>query len=420
MEIRIRGAREHNLKDVDVDIRDGLTVVTGVSGSGKTSLIFDTLYKEARRRFLEAFSVNKDEVKLNPAKVRSISGLGPTIALGQNLLNRNPNSIVASATGILPLLKLLYARFGDRKCHVCGAYLSVLKEDEIVAKINSLIKTEPLKISALLTKNVKGSHQTLLEHLKKEFGVEALIVDGNPIKDRLNPYEPHDIQIIISQLNSSSSVNEIREIVQTISGIGANSLIIEGKSKSTLISRVPACVECGTWFGDLYPTNFTQTCPYCKGKGCRECNETGYHPLASNVTWEGLLFPKILTKSVGDLVVHFSRVDIPISDRLLQEIKKRLMVLHTVGLEYLTLDRVSPTLSRGESQRVRLAIALLSELEDVTHILDEPTIGITTSSIKSTYLFNSPYLGNLRASRSLLYNCIRENNYCIDSKTNSS
>ena len=89
MKIQIRGAREHNLKDVDVDINDGLTVVTGVSGSGKTSLIFDTLYKEARRRFLEAFSVSKEELHLNSAKVRSITGLGPTIALGQNLLNRN-------------------------------------------------------------------------------------------------------------------------------------------------------------------------------------------------------------------------------------------------------------------------------------------------------------------------------------------
>ncbi len=375
MEIKIRGAREHNLKAVDVNIRDGLTVVTGVSGSGKTSLIFDILYKEARRRFLEVFSVNKDQINLNPAKVDSISGLGPTIALGQNLLNRNPNSIVASATGLLPLLKLLYARFGDRKCHVCGAYLSVLKEDEIVAKIYGLIKTESLKISALLVKNVKGSHQTLLELLKKEFSVEALKVDGNPLTDRLDPNEPHDIQIKIGQADSSSSINDIREIVQNISGIGAGSLLIESITKSILISRIPACVECGTWFGDLDPKHFTRTCPHCKGKGCRNCNETGYHPLASNVTWEGLLFPKILTKSVGDLVFHFSREDIPISDRLLQEIKKRLMALHTVGLEYLTLDRVSPTLSRGESQRVRLAIAILSELEDVTHILDEPTIG---------------------------------------------
>ena len=170
----------------------------------------------------------------------------------------------------------------------------MLKEDEIVAQINGLIKKESLKISALLIKNVRGSHQTLLDLLEKEFGAEALRVDGNPLKDRLNPYEPHDIQIIISQVDSSSSINEIRDIVQIISGIGANSLIIEGKSKSTIISRVPVCVECGTWFGELDPTHFKRICPHCKGKGCNKCNETGYHPLASNVTWEGLLFPKIL------------------------------------------------------------------------------------------------------------------------------
>ena len=112
MEIRIRGAHENNLKDINVDIKDGLTAVTGVSGSGKTSLIFDMLYKEARRRFLEAFSVNKEEMNLNPAKVKSINGLGPMIALGQNVLNRNPNSTLASATGLIPLFKLYLPDLG--------------------------------------------------------------------------------------------------------------------------------------------------------------------------------------------------------------------------------------------------------------------------------------------------------------------
>ncbi len=375
MEINIRGAREHNLKNVDVDIKDGLTVVTGVSGSGKTSLIFDILYKEARRRFLEAFSVNKDEMKLSPAKVQSITGLGPTIALGQNVLNRNPNSILASAIGLIPLLKILYARFGDRRCHVCGNKLSVLREDEIIAKVDGLRKKESLLISALLIRKVKGSHQTLIELLKKEFGFEAVLVDGIPVKTKINPNEAHDIQIQIGQVTKNSNFNEIRDIVKTITSLGANSLIIEGKTVYLLISRVPACVECGSWFGDLEPTHFKKNCPHCKGKGCKECNETGYHPLASNVTWEGILFSQILTKSVGELVTYFTKEEIPITIRLLQEIKKRLLALKSVGLEYLTLDRVSPTLSRGESQRVRLAVALLSELEDITHVLDEPTIG---------------------------------------------
>ncbi len=375
MEIKIRGAQENNLKNIDVDIKDGLTVVTGVSGSGKTSLIFDTLYKEARRRFLETFSVSKDDMKLNPAKVNSISGLGPTVALSQNVLNRNPNSILASAIGLIPLLKILYARFGESKCHICGNKLTFLKEDEIIAKLDALRKKESLQISALLVRKVQGSHRTLIDLLKKEFGPEAIIVDGKSSPKQLNSKESHDIQVQIGQVNKDSNIDEIRAIVQFSSSLGANSLIIGGKSINSLISRIPACVQCGTWFGELEPKYFNKNCPHCKGKGCKLCNETGYYPIASNVTWEGLLFPEILKKSVGELVAYFSNEELPITIRLLQEIKRRLLALDAVGLDYLTLDRVSPTLSRGESQRVRLAIAVLSELEDITHILDEPTIG---------------------------------------------
>ncbi|MFW9827828.1 MAG: ATP-binding cassette domain-containing protein [Candidatus Thorarchaeota archaeon] len=382
MEIKIRGAQENNLKNIDVDIEDGLTAVTGVSGSGKTSLIFDTLYNEARRRFLETFSVNKDAIKINPVKVKSITGLAPTIALGQNILNRNPNSILASATGLIPLLKILYARFGDRKCNVCGTKLSVLKEDEIIAKIDVLRKKESLKISAILMKNVRGSHKTLIELLKKKFDIESIFVDGKPAISNLNPKEYHDIQIAISQVKKNTNINKIREIVRKISSLGANSLIVKGPSVNNLISRIPACVECGTWFGELEPTYFNKKCPDCNGKGCENCNNTGYHPLVSNVKWEGLLFPEILSKSVGELVSLFSNDNISITNRLLQEIKKRLLALNFVGLDYLSLDRVSPTLSRGESQRVKLAVALLSELEDIVHILDEPTIGQHPADIK--------------------------------------
>ena len=264
MEIKIRGAGEHNLKDVDVDIKDGITVVTGVSGSGKTSLIIDTLYKEARRRFLEAFSVSKDEIKLNHAKVHSISGLGPTIALDQNVLNRNPNSILASAVGLIPLFKILYARFGDRKCHICGNKLSFLKDDEIIAKIDGLRKKDLLEIFALLVRKAKGSHRTLLGLLKKEFGPEAILVDGKPAKTKLDPKEPHDIQIRISQVNNDTNLDKIREIIKTASSLGANSLILEGKSTKFLISRVPACVECGTWYEELEPKDFNTSCIYCK------------------------------------------------------------------------------------------------------------------------------------------------------------
>jgi len=376
MIIQICGASENNLKDIDVDINDGLTVVTGVSGSGKTSLIIDTLYKEARRRFLEVFSVSKEEIYLNPAKVRSITGLGPTIALKQNLLNRNPNSIVGSAAGILPLLRILFVRYGVRKCHVCGTELSVLKEEEIIKQLESIAKKESVNISALLVKNVKGSHHTLLKILSSKFDQNSIKINGvlwtgQPLDSKKN----HDIQISIARINKNTKIHEIRNIFKNVCALGANSLIVEGKTINSLISQVPVCANCGTWFDELEPTHFKRNCPHCKGKGCKECNQTGYHPFALRVTWSGFLFPEFLSKSIGELFELFTHEKLMASDRLIQEISRRIYALSSVGLNYLTLDRVSPTLSRGESQRVRLAITLLSELEDITHILDEPTIG---------------------------------------------
>src|SRR5512137_2457302 len=141
MPIRIEGASEHNLQEVNAEFGDGLTVVTGVSGSGKTSLVFDTLYHEARRRFQEIFAPGSSHLQMPPAAVRAITGLGPAIAVGQNLLNRNPNSTLATASGLHPFLRLLYANFGERPCARCGTLLAVLTEDEIVERIAALARS---------------------------------------------------------------------------------------------------------------------------------------------------------------------------------------------------------------------------------------------------------------------------------------
>lgn len=377
MDIRIRGASEHNLKDVDVDIRDGLTVVTGVSGSGKTSLVFDTLYHEARRRFLDVFSLGSPGQRLTPARVQSITGLGPAVAVGQNLLNRNPNSTLATASGLHPFLRLLYARFGERFCQHCGTSLSVLTDDELVERLMTKAKLRPLLASVPLLRGIKGSHRTLLKMLAAEFGSEKLIVNGESWNNReLMHTDPHDIEVAVGQFDQSASISSIREAVQMASSLGANALTIRSDGEEQTLSLAAVCVSCGAWFSDLEPVHFHAPCPHCEGEGCDRCDGTGLHPEAASVRWHGIRFTDLLACSVEEVRRVFAEAEMPSSTaRLQSEIERRLEALDRVGLGYISLDRPSPTLSRGEAQRVRLAVALTSRLEDILHVLDEPTIG---------------------------------------------
>lgn len=377
MDIRIRGASEHNLKNIDVQFGDGLTVVTGVSGSGKTSLVFDTLHHEAHRRFLDVFLYGRSGQRLAPAKVEAITGLGPTIAVGQNLLNRNPLSTLASASGLHPFLRLLYSNYGVRHCLQCGSPLSVLTEDEIVDRLVSLSKQEHLDLFAPLLHQVKGSHTTLLKVLAHEFGKEQLIVDGrNWDAKPLDSTKAHDIEIEIGFIDESMSARKIREIIQRATALGAGAIKPRGKKNKVALATTPICNICGAGFRELEPTHFNQPCPYCKGKGCVRCDQTGMHPQAASVRWEGMRLPELLTLSVDEVCQLFSKTELPsTSKRLLSEIQRRLDALEQVGLGYISLDRSAPSLSRGESQRVRLAISLSSRLEDMLHVLDEPTIG---------------------------------------------
>jgi excinuclease ABC subunit A len=383
LDIKIRGASENNLKAVDVDISDGLTVVTGVSGSGKTSLVFDTLYHEAQRRFLEVFSTGSQAIRLAPANVQSVTGIGPAVAVGQNLLNRNPLSTLATASGLHPFLRLLYARFGKRYCPNCGTELSLLTEDEIIEQLLSMSRTNSVTVFAPLVKGIRGSHRTLLTTLANLFNSEAILVDGKPWQQQqLKLDEPHDIEIEIAKIDEKTSAKHVREIVQKASALEANAIIARSKNHEFVLSRVATCINCGTWFGKLDPVHFHMPCPHCHGKGCEKCAYTGLYPDAANVRWMELRLTDLLALSVDEVQALFTRADLPSSAaRLGSEIERRLESLVTVGLGYIQLDRPSPTLSRGESQRARLAVALTSRLEDVLHVLDEPTIGQHPSDV---------------------------------------
>jgi excinuclease ABC subunit A len=379
MKIRISGAKEHNLRDIDVEFGEGLTAVTGVSGSGKTSLVFDTLYHEARRRFLEVHALGSVAERLVPANVDAITGLGPAVAIGQNLLNRNPNSTVASATGLSPFLRILYARYGDRACPNCATALLFYSEDEAVDRLRYLVQGGPCSIYASLVRSAPGSHATLLQLLGQEFGQGALRVNGREFVDgsSLDPAQGHDIAVKVASLtNDHSLAKEAREAVHNVLALGAVVLTAHTNSSCEILSLAPVCTACGHWFSELDPTHFHRLCPYCEGVGCERCAHTGMLPEAAAVRWQGLTLPDLLSQSVVEAQKLFSAAVFPGSaQRLQMEIDRRLAALLQVGLGYLSLDRPSPSLSRGEAQRARLAVTFTSRLEDMLHVFDEPTIG---------------------------------------------
>ncbi len=377
MDIHVKGAREHNLKNLDVQFGDGLTVVTGVSGSGKTSLVFDTLYHEANRRFLDVFLYGRRGQRLAPANVETITGLGPAIAVGQNLLNRNPGSTLATASGLHPFFRLLYTNFGIRHCIQCGEPLRVLTEDELIEQLTILAREEPQQVFAPLLPGVQGSHRTLLVTLEDKFERNRIIVDGSEWDGKqLSASAPHSIELEIGKIDTSSKAKEIRELAQQATAMGAGAIRAQSKKSTARFTTTQICGSCGAGFRELRPTHFNQPCPYCKGTGCTRCDMTGMHPQAASVRWEEMRLPELLAHSVEETCALFKSVPLPsTANRLHSEIQRRLDALKRVGLGYIALNRSSPTLSRGESQRVRIAISLSSRLEDIIHVLDEPTIG---------------------------------------------
>ncbi len=381
MKITVKGARENNLKNISIEIGGGLTVVTGISGSGKTSLVFDTIYHEAHRRFMEIYTLSSSRQLSPPARVDEILGLGPAIAIRQNTLNRNPLSTLATASGLHPFLRLLYARYGSRHCPACGYPISILSEDEIVEHLSQL-PVDQITLSVYLLRGVAGSHATLLALLHQSFP-DRLLVDGYRWDGQaLAPTQPHDIQIILyaarphHQNRTVSPRIWAREMLQFAASLGTHSIFVKQSEHTNTLTWVPVCAQCAAWFEPLEPVWFHTQCQDCAGKGCSRCLGSGLHPQAAATTWQGLRLDEFLALDVDQALERFSHGELPSSARrLVTEIFNRLAALQAVGLGYLNLNRPSPSVSRGEAQRIRMAVALTSRLEDMLHILDEPTIG---------------------------------------------
>jgi len=499
--ISIRGAREHNLKNINLDLpRNKFIVITGISGSGKSSLAFDTLYAEGQRRYIESLSAYARQFleQMKKPDVDQITGLPPAIAIEQRKAASNPRSTVATTTEIYDYLRLLFARIGIPHCPKCGRVISKQSSTEIIDRIMDMDSNAEVKILAPVIRGRKGIYKKVFEQIR-ESGFLMVRVDGkfyDVDQDiQLERYKIHNIEVLVDQfVVGEEDRSRIAESVETGLKVGKGLLIVNVNGKDNLFNENYGCPDCGISFEELSPRMFSfnspyGACPVCKGLGflmkvdpdlvipdkektfrqgaIKPWHEAGgrglffyYRSLLREILYEfgkdlddrpcdltkeqlnillygseeydfegvipnlerlfhqtesqhrreeimkyirevrcpscqgGRLREESLAvtvggKSIKDVVemsieeaerfflnLKLTERERMIASQILKEIINRLNFLKEVGLEYLTLDRMTHTLSGGEAERIRLATQIGSGLVGVIYILDEPTIGL--------------------------------------------
>ena len=279
--IKIRGAREHNLKGIDVDIpRDSFTVLTGVSGSGKSSLAFDTIYAEGQRRYMESLSSYARQFlgQMEKPDVDSIEGLSPAISIDQKSTNRNPRSTVGTVTEIYDYMRLLYARVGIVHCPKCGREIKKQSVDQIVDQIMSLPERTRFQVLAPIVRGRKGEHVKVLESAKKS-GYVRVRVDGiiyelsEEIK--LEKNKKHNIEIVVDRLSVKEGMEKrLTESVESALALADGLVMIDIIDGDMLnFSQSFACPDCGISVEEVEPRSFSFNNPF---GACPECYGLGY------------------------------------------------------------------------------------------------------------------------------------------------
>jgi excinuclease ABC subunit A len=432
--IHVHGAREHNLKNIDVQIpREQLVVITGLSGSGKSTLAFDILFAEGQRRFLDSMSPYARQFveQLEKPDVDLVSGLPPSVAIEQRVTRGGGKSTVATVTEVYHFLRLLFAKTGIQFCPDCD--LSVAKQSvaSIVKQIEAAAKSRKLsglKVLAPLVKARKGFH-TDVAHWAEHQGFETLYVDGQlvPIRSfrKLERFKEHTIDVVVGVIDRKR-IADAREIALRALKIGRGTArLLDSRNRLTVMSTEMSCPNCGRAFEELDPRLFSFNSPHgaceeCGGFGeiwdqdvqtaaerdgesvlenelaaeresewieegeareCPSCHGSRLNAVARHVRVQGYTIDQFTNLSAGEAARRIDRLRFKgthqtIAAGLLPEIQQRLRFMEKVGLGYLMLGRSAKTLSGGESQRIRLAAQLGSNLRGVLYVLDEPTIGL--------------------------------------------
>jgi len=409
--IIIRGAREHNLKNISLELpRNKMIVFTGLSGSGKSSLAFDTIFAEGQRRYIESLSAYARQFlgKLDKPDIDEIEGLSPAISIDQKSHSRNPRSTVATITEIYDYLRVLFARVGKPFCPECGHKIQKMTGEEIVDAIIAINKknkgTNNLVILAPVVRGRKGEYyQMLYNFLSAGFSEARIDNKFRSLRNRieLSRYKRHDIDLVIDRIPTETDFKDkenrlrLAEAVEHALKYGRNVVTIITGDETSLSAEF-TCPHDGFSFPEIEPRLFSFNSPYgacekCNGLGtetiysekiCPECEGKRLRPETLSVLIKGKNIASATAMSVEEAREFFKTIladkviNLDIAEAPLKEIINRLSFMNDVGLEYLTLDRKAGTLSGGEAQRIRLAGQIGSRLVGTLYILDEPTIGL--------------------------------------------
>ena len=429
--IHVHGAREHNLKNIDLKIpREQLVVITGLSGSGKSTVAFDILFAEGQRRFLDSMSPYARQFveQLEKPDVDLVSGLPPTVAIEQRVTRGGGKSTVATVTEVYHFLRLLFAKTGTQFCPECDLPVEKQSAASIVKQVETAAKRGPLKVLAPLVKARKGFHTDVARWTERQ-GFDTLYVDGKlvPIAQfrKLERFKEHTIDVVVGVIDRRRSASA-REITRRALEIGRGTArLLDTRNRLTVVSTEMSCPNCGRAFEELDPRLFSFNSPHgmceeCGGFGeiwnhdvqtganrdgesvleselaaeresewidegeareCPSCHGSRLNSEARHVRVQGYTIDQFTDLSAGEAAraiakLKFKGRDETVAAGLIPEIQQRLRFMETVGLGYLALGRSAKTLSGGESQRIRLAAQLGSNLRGVLYVLDEPTIGL--------------------------------------------
>jgi len=428
--IIVRGARTHNLKNITVEMpRHKMIVFTGLSGSGKSSLAFDTIFAEGQRRYVESLSAYARQflTQLQKPDVDEIIGLSPAISIDQKSAGRNPRSTVATITEIYDYLRVLYARVGKPYCIECGHKIQKLSNEEIINFILEKVKKidyakvqkeimgvpfshEEVHILSPVVRGRKGEYYQLLYDMLGK-GFTEVVVDGErkSLRERieLSKTKKHEISFVVDSIEIDAfrhkdkmkdALVRLSESVERAIHEAEGLVEIEVMGEKFIMSSKFACSNCGFSFPEIEPRLFSfnspyGACPACNGLGtkyfggldeCDVCHGKRLRPEALSVYLDDkakINIVDITALSIRAAREYFealplSKKDQEIASVVIKEIESRLDFMLNVGLDYLSLNRKADTLSGGEAQRIRLASQLGSQLVGALYVLDEPTIGL--------------------------------------------